>query len=281
MKDLKIGIQVYGLRFLLEDTPDQFENVMRRIKAMGYDGVELAGLYGLKPEYIRDTLKEIGLVPISAHVPLADMIADLDKVVNDYATIGVRYMAIPYLPEENRYPEKGYQEFIGEAKKISAALKAKGITLLYHNHNFEFEKVADGTFELDDIYRQLTPDELQTELDLCWVKVAGQDPAAYVRKYSDRCPVVHYKDFIKEGNPKNLYKLIGIETKEEEHDTGVFEFRPVGFGQQIWDPILKATEESCAGWVIAEQDEHYTEPVMECAKRAVSYIRLLMEKTTD
>ena len=50
MKKLPVGIQAYGLRDLLEETPDQFGNVMQKIKDMGYDGVELAGLYGLEPE---------------------------------------------------------------------------------------------------------------------------------------------------------------------------------------------------------------------------------------
>ena len=40
-----------------------------------------------------------------------------------------------------------------------------------------------------------------------------------------------------------MYKLIGIETEEEEGDTGIFEFRPVGFGLQVWEPILKTSVE--------------------------------------
>ena len=45
-KKLPVGIQVYGLRDLLENTPENFKNVMEQVKALGYDGVELAGLYG-------------------------------------------------------------------------------------------------------------------------------------------------------------------------------------------------------------------------------------------
>ena len=92
MSKLPVGIQVYGLRDLLENTPENFETVMKQVKAMGYDGVELAGLYGLDPAYVRDTLAKIGLVPISAHVPLVDMMADMDKVVADYSVVGVKYL---------------------------------------------------------------------------------------------------------------------------------------------------------------------------------------------
>ena len=99
---LPVGVQVYGLRDLLENTPGNFLSVMERIKAMGYDGVELAGLYGLQPAYVHDVLHELGLTPIGAHVPLEDMMADLGKVIEDYQTVGVEYLAIPYLSEEYR-----------------------------------------------------------------------------------------------------------------------------------------------------------------------------------
>lgn len=275
MSKLPVGIQVYGLRDLLENTPENFETVMKQVKAMGYDGVELAGLYGLDPAYVRDTLAKIGLVPISAHVPLVDMMADMDKVVADYSVVGVKYLVVPYLPEEYRHNTPGYPVVIEAMKRIGAAAKAAGMKLLYHNHDFEFVTLADGTFGFDDIYTQIPTDLLMVEPDTCWIKVAGQNPAEYVRKYGSRCEIVHLKDFIKEGNPKNLYKLIGIETEESEEETGIFEFRPVGFGQQIWEPILAAAEGAGSKWVVVEQDEHYDLDCLEAARRSREYLKIL------
>lgn len=274
-KKLPVGIQVYGLRDLLENTPEQFPAVMKQVKELGYDGVELAGLYGLDPVYIRDTLAEIGLTPLSAHVPLADMMADIEKIIADYQVIGVDYLVVPYLPEEYRHLTPGYPVVIEEMKKIGAAVKAAGMKLLYHNHNFEFVRLEDGTFGFDDIYRQVPADLLMVEPDTCWIKVAGQDPVEYIHKYGSRCEVIHLKDFVKEGNPRNLYKLIGIETEEKEEDTGFFEFRPVGFGQMLWEPILNASAEAGAKWVVVEQDEHYDLPPMECARRSREYLKIL------
>lgn len=274
-KKLPVGIQVYGLRDLLENTPEQFPVVMKQVKELGYDGVELAGLYGLDPTFIRDTLAEIGLTPLSAHVPLADMTADIEKVIADYQLIGVDYLVVPYLPEEYRHLTPGYPVVIEEMKKIGAAVKAAGMKLLYHNHNFEFVRLENGTFGFDDIYRQVPADLLMAEPDTCWIKVAGQDPVEYIHKYGSRCEVIHLKDFVKEGNPQNLYKLIGIETEKKEEDTGFFEFRPVGFGQMLWEPILNASLEAGAKWVVVEQDEHYDLPPMECARRSREYLKIL------
>lgn len=275
MKKLPVGIQVYGLRNLLENTPDQFETVMKQVKEPGYEGVELAGTYGLEAAYIRDTLGETGLVPLSAHVPLVDMMKDIDAVIKEYQTIGVSYLVVPYLPEEYRHNTPGYPVVIDAMKKIGAAVTDAGMKLLYHNHDFEFVTLADGTFGFDDIYTRVPENLLRVEPDTCWIKVAGQDPAEYIRKYGSRCEIIHLKDFVKEGQPKNLYKLIGIETEESGEDTGMFEFRPVGFGQMLWEPVLDASLEAGAKWVVVEQDEHYDLPPLEAARRSREYLKIL------
>ncbi len=275
MKKLPVGIQVYGLRDDLENTPENFADEMKQIKDMGYDGVELAGLYGLDPAYIKKTLDEIGLIPISAHVPLVEMMADAQGVADTYKKIGVEYIAVPYLPEEYRPNTEGYEPVLKEIARIGQVMKENDIKLQYHNHDFEFVKLPDGTFGFDDIYTKIPEDLLKVEPDLCWIKVAGQSPVEYLKKYGSRCEVVHLKDFIKEGNPKNMYKLIGIETEEAEEDTGIFEFRPVGFGMQIWEPILDASLEIGSKWVIVEQDEHYDLSPLEAARRSIEYLKIL------
>lgn len=275
MKTLPVGIQVYSLRDQLEETPQNFKAVMQQIRDYGYDGAELAGYYGLAPEYIRDTLGEIGLTPMSSHVPLVDMMADAEKVAKDCVTIGCKYVVVPYLPEEYRHLTPGYDTVIAEMKRIGKVMKDHGLQMLYHNHDFEFVKLPNGEYGFDDIYTQVPPECLAAEPDTCWIKVAGENPAAYVEKYTGRAPIVHLKDFIKEGNPKNLYKLIGIETEEVAEDTGIFEFRPVGFGQQIWLPILEASVKAGAEWVVVEQDEHYNIPSLECARRSREYLKIL------
>ena len=275
IKNLPVGIQLYGLRDMLENSPGQFEDVMKQIKEIGYDGVELAGLYGLPPHYIKDTLDQIGLVPISAHVPLVEMIAQIETIIDTYKFIGCRYLVVPYLPEEYRHLTPGYEKAISEILRIGNIVADRGMTLLYHNHDFEFVVLPDGKFGLDDIYDRIPPRALKAEPDTCWIEVAGEDPAKYLKQYKDRCPVVHLKDYIKKGNPKNLYKLIGIESESSAEETGFFEFRSIGFGQQIWEPILNATLGTGAEWVIVEQDEPYDLPSIECARRSREYLKIL------
>ena len=273
---LPVGIQVYGLRDLLENTPENFKNVMQQVKDMGYDGVELAGLYGIEPQKVKDILDEVGLFPISAHVAFDEMMNNLDRIIKDYSTIGVKYLVMPYMAEEYRpVNPDGFKKFLPLLNEVGQKIHDAGMTFLYHNHDFEFVKLPDGRWGYDAMFEAIPHDNLMSELDTCWCDVATGEAPEFVKKYTDRIPVVHLKDYIKKGEVKNMYKLIGIDTEEEEGDTGYFGFRPVGFGQMIWEPVLDAALEAKADWVIVEQDEHYELEPLECARRSREYLRIL------
>ena len=122
-----IALQLYSVRNELQK---DFPGTLAQVKEMGYDGVELAGLCGYSPEQVKKMCEEAGLVPISAHVPLAEMSADPEKTMKDYAGMGCRYIAIPYLTEEFRPGAEGYDSFKKEACHLGELANANGMTLL-------------------------------------------------------------------------------------------------------------------------------------------------------
>ncbi len=265
---LSVALQVYSVR---DDAKADLRGTLEKIKKMGFDGVEFAGLYGYAPADIKAMCAEIGLVPISAHVPYLDMLADPKGVLSQYAEIGVKFVAVPYLTPEYRPGTDAFPEVVKNVEMLGKVAKELGIQLLYHNHDFEFAKI-DGKYALDMLYDTVPAEYLQTELDVCWVNVGGEVPADYIRKYSGRCPVVHLKDFYGEKD-ENMYELIGINTPAPKKP-GNFEFRPVGSGLNDFPAILKAAEESGAEWVVVEQDK----PSMglsplECAEKSRNYLK--------
>ena len=268
-----VALQIYSVRDYAEKN---LRETLLKVKEMGYDGVEFAGLYGNEPAEVKRMVEEIGLIPISAHVPLDEMLDAPDKVIGDYEQIGCRYIAVPYLNEERRPGTEGFEKTIKDIEAVATVAKAHGIQMLYHNHDFEFRKI-DGEYGLDILYQSVPSDLLRTEIDTCWVNVAGEDPAEYVRKYSDRSPVVHLKDFVMSGKkkPEQMYELIGIPTeKQEEDEEEVFGFRPVGYGVQNFPAILTASEEAGAEWVIVEQDKPALgKTSMECAEMSRKYLK--------
>lgn len=272
MKTLPVAVQVYSVR---EDAERDFKGTMQKLKDIGYDAVELAGLYGMEAAEVRAILDEVGIPAISAHVPFQELMSDLEGTVEKYATIGVKYVAIPYLEEEDRPGQPKFEDNVVKFKEICEACKAKGIMTLYHNHDFEFLKMPDGRYALDYIYDTIPADLLQTEIDTCWVNVAGENPADYIRKYTNRSPVVHLKDFYKEGRPANMYELIGTDVKKEEESVGVFEFRPVGSGMQDFPAILAASIDAGAEWVVVEQDQAYERAPMDAVTMSREYLKTL------
>jgi len=263
-----VAVQVYSVR---NDAKENLKDTLTKIKEMGYDGVEFAGLYSYTPEEIRDMCAELGLVPISAHVPYLTLIADPEGTLAMYKTIGCKFVAVPYLTEEYRPGTEKFPGVIEGIKKIGSVAKEMGIQLLYHNHDFEFTKL-DGKYALDIIYEETTPEILQTELDVCWVNVGGEVPADYIRKYSGRSPVVHLKDFYGEKSD-DMYELIGIDKKAPTRPSN-FELRPVGSGVQDFPAILEAAKDAGTEWVIVEQDNPSMGLTpMECIKKSREYLR--------
>ena len=271
MKTLPVAVQVYSVR---DDAAADFRGAMLKLKAMGYDGVELAGLYSYSKEEIKAILDEVGIPAISAHVPFFEMREDIGKVIDTYKFLGCKYIVVPYLMEGDRPGDPAYDGVRADIGRFGDACAAAGLTLLYHNHDFEFMVMPNGNFALDELYAGTTPAQLQVEPDTCWIKVAGQDPAAYVRKYTGRVPVVHLKDFYKEGSGGKLYELIGIETEEQEAK-GFFEFRPLGQGLNDIPSILDASLDAGAGWVVVEQDTSNGRTPLEAVEMSRQYLRTL------
>ena len=265
-----IAVQVYSVRHAAKE---DLAGTLQKIKDMGYDGVEFAGLYDHSPAEVKQMCQRIGLVPISAHVSFSDMAADPEGVLSQYKEIGCSYVAIPAVGPEYRPGAEKFGELMQLAAKIGKAAKALGMQLLYHNHDFEFTKV-DGKYGLDVLYETVPADLLKTELDVCWVNVGGENPAAYIRKYAGRTPVVHLKDFVGEKTA-NMYELIGVKT-EAAKQTEAFEFRPVGMGKNDLPAILQAAKESGAEWVVVEQDKPslgMTE--LESIEKSIQYLKTI------
>ena len=266
---LPIAIQLYSLR---DDAERDLLGTLKAVKEYGYDGVEFAGLYGKAPLEMKELLEKIGLTPISAHIALPELLSDTEKVINDYKTVGCKHIVIPWLGENERPGGKNYPETLEQLKKIGKIAKDNGISLSYHNHDFEFVRLESGEYGFDNLYDSTSPDVLKMQMDTCWVSVAGENPIKYLEKYSNRCPLLHLKDYVGEKS-NNMYALIGIDEGEEKEEKQAFDFRPVGYGVQNFEPIIEKAEKCGVEWLIVEQDEPSMDKSrLECAKLSIEYL---------
>ena len=76
------------------------------------------------------------------------------------------------LDEATRPGSAGFGKTLGQIYKFGELCRKAGITLLYHNHDFEFCTIS-GEYGLDFIYDVVPADVLKTEIDCCWVKYSG------------------------------------------------------------------------------------------------------------
>ena len=271
---LPIGLQLYSVRNEMEK---DFEGTLKKVAEMGYEGVEFAGLFDKSAAEIKALLEKYSLTAVSAHVPLAEMLADMDKVIATYKEIGCKYIAIPYVDECYRPGTPDYPETLKKIAELGKKAAEAGLTLLYHNHDFEFVKI-DGVYGLDVMYSTVPASYLQTELDTCWVNVGGEEPAPYILKYKGRTPVIHLKDFVMKGKdkPKKLYELIGIEDDTEAASEEDFSFKPVGYGVQDFPAILESAEKAGAKWVVVEQDSpDKGNTPLNAVKMSIDYLKKL------
>lgn len=270
MKTLPVGLQLYTVRDEMEKSVSA---TLKAVKEAGYDYVEPAGLFGFSGEEFKAELDKAGLVAVCAHVPIAQMLENPTETIKTYKEIGCKYLAVPFLGGGERYGDEGFEKIMKGMAEFGELCCKNGLTLVYHNHDFEFEKTVDGKYVLDFMYESIKPEYLQAELDTCWVNIGGENPAEYIKKYTGRCPIVHLKDFIG-GKTKNMYALIGTDEATEEKSEE-FAFRPVGKGVQNFSEILEASIEAGAEYVIVEQDSTYDIPCIEAAKMSRDYLKTL------
>ena len=256
-KKLPIGAQLYSVRTDLEQ---DFYGTLKKVREMGYAGVEFYGeYYGNDVVTVKRWCTELGLIPFSNHVPFQQMVDDIDKVIADNTVLGVQYIVFPYMDEASRPgvdPEQ-FAKTVAKIGEIGAKVKAAGFQLLYHNHDFEFVTLADGSVGYYNIFDTNEPSNLACELDVCWADYAGYNPAEVLTKYSGRIPVVHLKDYYLEGKLNSApYALIGINTDNSmKDDGGWFEYRPLGMGCVDIPAVIRAAIDGGSQWLCVEQDE--------------------------
>lgn len=262
---LPVGIQLYSVRTDLEK---DFYGTLKKISDMGYTGVEFYGeYYGKTPVEVKAICTELGLIPFSNHVPFQQMMDDIDKVIEENTILGVQYIVFPYMDAESRPgvdPER-FKETVRKIGEVGQKVRQAGFQLLYHNHDFEFALLPDGTTGHDYIFSSNSPENVQMELDACWSDYAGYPPTEIIKKYANRVPIVHFKNYQLEGKiDSDPYALIGVSGEgNTSGGGGSFEYRPLGDGQMDMLQVIEVASENGVRWLCVEQDE----PVKGAADR--------------
>jgi sugar phosphate isomerase/epimerase len=201
----RIGVQLYTVRGAMEK--DGVEPTLERIAQLGFREVEFAGYFGRSGAQIRDTLKANGLTSPSTHASL-DQIRNPNfaQFVDTAALIGHKWINLAWLAPPDRGSAEKYNAHADALLAAQAIASKAGITIGYHNHEFEFDALgATNGYEI--LLDRTKGSGIQFEMDLYWMSVAGKDPVSYWTRFPGRFPMVHVKDWA--GAPSNEMRSVG------------------------------------------------------------------------
>ena len=199
----KVGLELYTVRDLLSK---DLEGTLAKVAKIGYKEVEFAGylndLPNLKPapKRAREILDGDGLTAPSAHVAYKILSPEIwPKAVEISKILGHEYLVNPSIDRELTKTSDGWKRAAETFNRAGEESLKSGIQLAYHNHVEEFKALPDGKLPYDILLSESDPKLVKMELDLGWAHEAKVDPLAYFEKYPGRFPVVHVKDFDKNG----------------------------------------------------------------------------------
>lgn len=261
------GIQLYSIR---QQMAQDLEGALAGVREAGFLEVESAALPKKPAAEIRKALDNAGLKCVSSHRSFVDVTRDLDATTEFEKTIGVSYIICPG-PGRRNPPAPGtkagppsiddWKYNAEEFNKTGEKLKRAGITFGYHNHWIEF-KPLDGKVPYEELLNLCKPDKMTFEMDLGWVKVAGQDPVALMKKYPNRFSMFHVKDF---HLPSNISYATHDEAKVTELGRGSIDYRPI---------FAQAAENQKITHAFVEQEE-FDIPWMDSLKVDADYMKKL------
>lgn len=226
-----ISLQLYTVRDALKNDP---LGTLEKIAALGYEGIE-TGLDN-SAEFIAKARQQ-GLAITGVHVGIDALKNNLEAVITGCKNLETSFAILSYVDESYRGSVENWQNLGKFLEGVGQKLHEAGITLCYHNHDFEFEKI-DGQYGLDVLLGAANPQYLQAELDTYWVQKGGANPVEYIRKYAGRLPVLHIKDMTPGG-----------------------QFAEVGEGVLDWPAIFAAAEAQGVTCYIVEQDTCPGDPI--------------------
>lgn len=253
---MKIGYQLYSSLDLCQGSEGLICTI-KKIAAMGYDGVEFFGYEGIPADRMKELLAESGIEACNSHVQLERWQADAEGEFRYAKEAGIPWLTIPWVAPELRNAQ-GYSKIKNLITKLVKLGKEFGIGLLYHNHDFEFLKDEKGNYILDS-FLEADPD-IKLELDTFWAFHAGVDPVSYMKKVKQRLAMVHVKDYL--TLPED-----GADGKQE-----LPSFAAIGTGTMDNISILGWAVKEGLPWVVVEQDNSRID-VLVSAELSVNYLK--------
>ena len=203
-----MAIQLYTLRNQCQ-TAEDFDATLSRLASMGVKDVQISGIGDIPAEIQKEILAKNGMAVCVTHKDFNWMKSDLPSVIAHHKTIGCDAVGIGSMPGDSRGSLDAVKSFIRDAETVARGLRKAGMTFQYHNHDFEFKPLEGGKNIMDVLIGETDPDLFHFIPDVAWIDYAGADPVEVMKRMKGRVKVLHFKDYIIDGDGKRRFVSLG------------------------------------------------------------------------
>mgnify|MGYP005770335983 FL=1 len=195
-------------------TDTKARETLKLVKEAGYDGIELnsfmvnptpfmvrmltkaAGMptgKGGNLDWVR-LIKEADLKVVSLHKDLGSIEKDIQEAAKEAKKFDTSNVVITGMYRFDYRNKAKVDDLCKKLNESGRQLKEEGITLLYHNHNYEFQKVDEKQTAYDYILANTDSDYVSFELDSYWPTEAGVCALELMNKLGNRMKLYHIND---------------------------------------------------------------------------------------
>jgi sugar phosphate isomerase/epimerase len=184
----QLSVQLYTVRGALAE---DFDGTLAKIAAFGYTQVEPFAFTSFFDD-LKTGLSAHGLTAPTTHMGLlaAD---DQDAIFVAARELGVKTVIAPSSPRTAWETAEGIAGVAADLNAAAAKAAEYGLTVGYHNHQYELTSRIDGRHGLEVLAAQLDPGVV-LEVDTYWAYVGGADVPALLEKLGERVVALHIKD---------------------------------------------------------------------------------------
>lgn len=206
----QLSVQLWSIK---DSVAADFEGTLKKLKAMGFQGVEFSGNFGpyeKDPKGLKAFLENTGLKASGAHVHFDKLSPEnIEATIAFYKAIDCNYLIIPM--DQRAFTTEGAKEVAADLEAVQKKLAAHGMHTGYHNHKPEMLGEM-GKTPWDVIGKNTSKDVIMQQ-DVGWTEVAGKNPIDFVKAYPGRTITTHYKAAAPdEGNKEN--PILGQDTTD-------------------------------------------------------------------
>lgn len=215
-------------------TEDKAKETLRRIRAAGYDGIELnrfmihpaslmvrmltraAGMptgSGGKLDW-QKLIRESGLTVISLHADMGSLENDMNAVIEEARIFGTDRIVITGMYRFDYSDEAKVRELASRLNKAGKILRDSGLRLLYHNHNVELLKVNRTDCAYDILIRETDPEYVNFEFDSYWFTDGGANAQVWMKKLGTRMKLWHINDRGSRVNGASMTPILKADSME-------------------------------------------------------------------